>query len=292
MLNVAYHGMRQRQLLGLLLILCLFVAGLMAGLFFLFQRGSEETLLSPQDSDVADAESNLADLSITNEIESFVEVAPQTYEIVYKYIICNSGSAEVFNLEARSWFNDSSLNFFTVISLSGGDGLTLNPVFDGKVDTNLLSGENSLAPQTCIPIYLKIRLHYGDEDTQFFNYVDVQGEDGRGEGTSSESSSRHTTSRTIPSIPSSTSTVTSFTASTSASSTDSGDPSISSYSTTSYVASTTLTITVSVPAIGVIPTSSAGDDEHKLYDFDLVTFSLAGPGEVPQFPIIVDGGKD
>lgn len=192
------------------------------------------TTVTSTDTSVAGVED---DLTITNEISNLVDEGNGVYTITYRYVINHAGSYPVNNVFLRSWFNDTSLNTFTILNIDSSYGnAQINPFFDGRGDRNLITGSPSLPPFANFEVFLTIRLVYNDTTRQFINYVDIGGDYGGSTSTGS-STSRSSSSRTsTTSVPGSTPTPTS---------------------------SRSATITVS---------SSASEDE--LYDIAQVTFPL------------------
>lgn len=217
------------------------------------------------------------DLSITSRILTFVDEGNGSFLISYQYDIVHAGDYPALNLSASSWFNDSLLNTFAVISLTTNSSLTLNPNFNGMDDRDLLSGSNFLAPNSSAQIILTVRLSYQDISRQFINFVETAGDSGLG---SSSSTSSRTSSRTSSSGRTSTSASPAPAPSSTSSSTGSGTGSSTTPTSSSTSNSTTTTVSVSTSASSSQGTTSSigglGGGDNALYDTDQVSFPLSG----------------
>lgn len=253
--------------------LIILVSVVSAAVFILNNRTQPQTN-KPDDVGVAISD----DLTIVNQLLSFVDEGNGFYLIKYQYTINHAGNYPALNLSASSWFNDTTLNTFQVVSLTTNSSLTLNPNFDGKSDRSLLSGNNSLPPMSSAQILLTVRLSYGDISRKFINFVETAGDAGNASSSSVPASSGSGSGAGGGGS-------TSSFISSSSTSTGTSSPSIGTGTTTTSSRSTVTAAPGIPPASSVgsgstgssVPGDSVGSggSDSSLYDADEVSFPLS-----------------
>lgn len=146
------------------------------------------------------------DLKISNEIASFTEEGNDFIKITYKYTISHVGNYTAKNVIAHNWFTDTPENTFEVLSITSDSQLKLNSSFNGKGDTNIISGNNEMSPMSSAVVFVTVRLAYRERALQFISYVDVSGKSGDEGATGSSggvgtTTSSKTSTSTNPSTP-------------------------------------------------------------------------------------------
>ena len=130
------------------------------------------TIADPQGTaTITDDDPTRGLVGLAKELVRIETIDPGRYRTVFRLHAVNVGDGDASGVQIAE---DLSLAFpgpasFTVVSVAGGDGLTLNAGFDGMDDTNLLTGEDTMAAADSATLDVSIEVSLNEAAGPFEN---------------------------------------------------------------------------------------------------------------------------
>ena len=130
------------------------------------------TIADPQGTaTITDDDPTRGLVGLAKELVRIETIDPGRYRTVFRLHAVNMGDGDASGVQIAE---DLSLAFpgpasFTVVSVAGGDGLTLNAGFDGMDDTNLLTGEDTMAAADSATLDVSIEVSLNEAAGPFEN---------------------------------------------------------------------------------------------------------------------------